>query len=702
MRHITLFLLLLLTIPSLYAQKETYADENYILYKLEARLRKGDKSALLKLAPYLDSKKIIIEYLGYHRLEVEEYTIAHRVIAENTLFTKEEIDFTKEVSTAQFTEFLNRNIDKIIFSEQASSLLITPLDQRNIRFELRAISEVRKQKLENEIQSLLNLEWVKENGIDALIVKRNPSCLLTIASVLYKNRDRYNEYYFDDVNFVSLLQYLTQTDVGVENENGEISWHIHEDFDPASKLNMLIYFSKYYYQYHWDDQRRIFVNPYQEIKPISKEEILFELLGNENDSLSIDAFIQLSTCAPDQVQKLAKEYDEANIHANYILPTFPYRFLIQLVALTEYCRGSQIDYVGSPELQHKMLLLRSKLTFAERRKLEDDLINTLTLDEITAFEYWALVYESSWGLTYSSGRILDVFYSKNWNKLLANKKYLDCYLKKSALFESIGIIGICNNYLVKFTDSSAATKDLLKNYSTNDKQIQAEIEKILNTVPAKTEKVTRSWEGNKNYKVQNLKQELDNLMTNVQDSAQTERKLIEVLSQISYSQIPVAMSAIEDYPFRSLWAKYDFMRSDWGLYFVINDFEKKEVRENFLKVYSTRTEYELYAYYLDLGGIDYKTNDSLDYDKIYELLKYDVVTAFVGGGGGDQDNEAYAIIKLLELTFGTTLGYPDKFCSSNNIYSCSADDRAEAWTAYLRNKKLLKQKHDEPISFHHK
>jgi hypothetical protein len=62
----------------------------------------------------------------------------------------------------------------------------------------------------------------------------------------------------------------------------------------------------------------------------------------------------------------------------------------------------------------------------------------------------------------------------------------------------------------------------------------------------------------------------------------------------------------------------------------------------------------------------------------------------------------YAIVKLLELTHNTTLGYSQKFSNSRGVYSCDADDRANEWMQYLVDNKLLKERHDEPVSFRYK
>jgi len=70
-----------------------------------------------------------------------------------------------------------------------------------------------------------------------------------------------------------------------------------------------------------------FKNKEIEISPVSKEDVLFQLLGSKNDSKALDAFTQLTTCNPQKVIELSDEYEYARIDKSWAIPTFPYRFL---------------------------------------------------------------------------------------------------------------------------------------------------------------------------------------------------------------------------------------------------------------------------------------------------------------------------------------------------------------------------------------
>jgi hypothetical protein len=345
--------------------------------------------------------------------------------------------------------------------------------------------------------------------------------------------------------------------------------------------------------------------------------------------------------------------------------------------------------------------LESKLSFLERRKLENKLIENLTLEQITAFEYQTLLNEKSWELIYSAGRILDVFYSKNWNRLLNDDNHLKLYIKKSLLFNRLGIIGICNNYTKKFQNSDSLIIDKINSLDKSDLDIEKQIANVIKACSVKTKKpniLKKEFDGNKDFLVTNLDVKISKIKK--ESIEKYEDDVTEILSKISYNQIGKALNLIEDIKFNSEWKdKYSFIERDFGFYWLQN-FEEKNERTEFINAYNKYSEYDLYSYYLLQSGIDYLNKDnSFNYDKIFELLKFDVVVAFVGGGGGKRDNEVYALIKLLEIKHKTTLGYPKKVCNSNGTYACYSDDRASEWMQFFIDNNLLKLKHNEPISF---
>ena len=681
------------------------SNKAHPLYKIDKELKLGNKTALYEIAPYFDSKKELEEKFAYNHISARnESEVAKRIVKVNSIFTNTEIIIEENTSSQDFLKFLNANIENITYSKYANAFLITPLETRFVNIRFREITEVKRLKLKDEYQGIFSS--LANQEIKSLIESKDPKSLFIITSELFKERNWLNT--FGDGSkkdeYIKLLQLLTNVEIEVEGDYNKMTWHIDEEYYPIAALNLLCYLSANYPKFKWNENKKIFENNDIKIFAIGKENSLFQLLGSENDSIALSAFIQLTTCNPAKVTELANEYLRADFDHNYVLPTFPYKFLKQLVALTNYCDINNIDFAGTKELQKHIMLLRSDLSFSERRKLEDTLIKIFTLDDITAFEYWALIYEQSWGLTYSAGRMLDIFYSNHFSEILNNNKQLNLYLKKSSIFDNLGIIGVCNNYLKKFTYLKEYGVERLNTLQTTDAEINTEIEKanIICYQPIKifndTMKVNIA---NKDFVVNNLRQNII-AIKKIKDQEKLEDSLTELLSKINYNQIGEAMKEIEDIKFKeSEWKKYSFLERDFG-FFIYDNFDTITGRNEFLADYEKFSEFNFYKNMLIKAESNYFYDDNtLNYDKIFDALKYNVVVAFVGGGGGRQDNEVYSIIKLLELTHKTTLGYPKKLCNSNGIYGCDSQDRANYWLQYLTDNKILKLPHNEPISFHY-
>lgn len=679
----------------------TFLAQNLQLDFLDWQLRKGDLNALNNATEYFNSKTALTEYLGYHIIHTTESKIAKRLVRENSMFLDSEIIIDATTTSENFKKFLSENKKRIIFSNLANAFLITPFDNRKTHFKIIELTEFKWNSLNNKRDELLNLNWVKENAIDNLVKSRNSLALLKIASALLKNRYRFNEYHNNQEEIIDLIKLLTKSQIAVPNESGKLSYHLDKDFYQNSKINLLIFFVNNYKNYKWDDSINAFSNDNLYIKSVSNEKELFERLSSDNDSIAQNAFINLTKLDSKKVSNLSDQYRKFSVSKNCILPIFPYKFLKQLVYLTDYCKEKNIDFVGNEELQKQIKKLKTKLPFSERKKLEDLLINNLTLDNITAFEYWSLIYEKSWSLTYSAGRILDKFYSKNWQELNNNSAYLKTYLLKSRLFDDLGIIGFCNNYLVKFRGASQQVINTIQNLSSTNPKIQRQIENVKEiaiTPLIFIKKEKKAWDGNTSENLKDFNTSFFEIIKQKNDSLEQKKEISSLLSQINYSQIGEVLLSIENLSVEA-YSKYSFMAKDFGFSYI-GKFEENKTRETFLENYYKLSELELYKYYLGHTGIDFtNSNNQLDFDKIYDILKYDINTAFAGGGGSPKDNGVYSVIKVLELTFKTPLGYPSKLCCSNNMYACNSRSRAMEWMNYLRINNHLRNEHSEPVSF---
>jgi len=256
-----------------------------------------------------------------------------------------------------------------------------------------------------------------------------------------------------------------------------LSWDTKDyNFDNNSVLNLLIYFSKNYKNFVWNNSENCFVNQSLKSESIDSISDLFEDLYNENNTIALNAFIKLSQNNPDRVNELAKEKDKIFLErTNDSIPMFPFRFLMQLSLFTEYCKQNNIDFFGNERLSQTLEKLSSKLSFFERKKLENELVESIKPEDITPLEYWTLIYQKKLNLQESVSRILDIYYSKNWNDILNNNLQLSLYLKKSLLFGRIGINGNLNYYIYKFIDNGPETVEILNNIKTDDKNSEFQI-----------------------------------------------------------------------------------------------------------------------------------------------------------------------------------------------------------------------------------
>jgi hypothetical protein len=286
----TLLLIIIILISGLTNNKSF--GQKHAIYTLEQKLMKGDQSALFDIAKYFDSKKEVTEFLGYHIIQTNESAVAKRIAEENCIFTNSEISISSNTTSKDFLTFLNANNSKITFSRLADAYIITPLESRTSKVEFREIPENKRRELQAKYADLITKEWVKEAKIDSLIIKRNSKALLSIASELYKIRYRFNTYHSNENEYTELLQILMGNEIAVENERKELTWHIDKAFYPEASLNLLIYFAGNYSSFKWDEQSSTFRNDRVQVKAIGKEEFLFQLLNNENDSIALDAFIQ--------------------------------------------------------------------------------------------------------------------------------------------------------------------------------------------------------------------------------------------------------------------------------------------------------------------------------------------------------------------------------------------------------------------------
>jgi len=143
---------------------------------------------------------------------------------------------------------------------------------------------------------------------------------------------------------------------------------------------------------------------------------------------------------------------------------------------------------------------------------------------------------------------------------------------------------------------------------------------------------------------------------------------------------------------------YDFLHKDFGL--PIFDLEDPADRLTFATKHKQENEFDFYKYYLKNYGVDFlDEKEELDFNKIYDILSFDIVSPFVGSGGGKRDDYVYGIIKLLEIHFDTRLGFHEKLNEAQSFYTYTSSKRAKAWKTQLEKKNLHNERKKLPPSF---
>ncbi len=658
------------------------------------------------------------EAVGWHRHMTTSGAVARGLILENSLFLKSEIDVEDSRGLRDVYRRALNLAPKIYFDSSIGAFLITPLENRSVNYELRSLYEPEQSKLELARNAILGNEWLSKTDVLAKIRAHDPYAMVVVAKELLKNRRRIIVDGDKGEKYIHLIQLLTGTAVGVFDWKNNITYHIENDYDGAVRLKYTIYWLTHYLDYKWNPSTNRFENTVRVPLNFRDAYKLYLQLHDTNCVSARAAFVRLTEANEDAIKTLNDELDEIS-QVNSCLPTFPKQSLEQLSKLTRYCRDNHIEYKGGNDLLSSLASLRREdITFAQRYKKENELIATLTPSNITKLEYYAVIYESNWGSTYSMGRILDKFYSKNWHSIVSDEKQLALYLKKATLFSRLQIIGSSSRYLCKFTYADAQTIAALKklNFRTKDPEIKEAIEKIITKSywigleQKRKPDVTNLAEHDKKGKrtsadfmrtepvIEKIEDTLLLTFHSTLDTNEKKQQIAKIALQATYSQLPVALKYLSLADGNDFSKRNQLIQEIFGI--PAEYIHSKRDLDIFLKNYHAMNEVALYRYYLKIAGIDIWTrNGKLDYTKVYAVLKYDLTPAFVGGNLLDRSTGIFAVAKMLEAEFGTKLGLPDKNEEIGWGTWVFTPYFRTKWMTYLKEHNLVENQDKESPSF---
>lgn len=326
------------------------------------------------------------------------------------------------------------------------------------------------------IVSLANdYPWMKKNAIHDLMKTENNRAYLYLAADFFKNH--LANYKNKTTPILSKKEYedffieSNQLNIKILGDNGKYK-NIFKEIkssgckDATLKRNFLLYWLTHHEDFEWNQSYSLYLNKHETLEKTENLEKHFRRLVSSNDEAAMESFQQITVGAPAEVMNLSNKYRQLLRSYNKTLPNIRHLYLEQLAVLTDFCRNNDIQYEPSPRLRQKLEQLRGDIPASERYDLENRIINSLEIQEVTAVEYYACLFENNNSFTFSIGRILDYFYSQHWEVVVHNDTQLRLYLKKAALYKRIGTIGSCNVYLNKIESKSeelnTRLNDLLK------------------------------------------------------------------------------------------------------------------------------------------------------------------------------------------------------------------------------------------------
>lgn len=164
------------------------------------------------------------------------------------------------------------------------------------------------------------------------------------------------------------------------------------------------------------------------------------------------------------------------------------------------------------------------------------------------------------------------------------------------------------------------------------------------------------------------------------------------LREAEYGEIPVILDNWRDL---SPAIDYNVFHERFGL--PVFDISNSQTRSDLKRNFQKKDTMQLYQDYLRDFGVDFERGSGrLDFEKIYDLLKYGVVYPFVGDNT-PRNFYVNGLIRVLELHFNDDLNFPEYFEQDKGPNGRSI--RAYSWLQYLENNNVVKGRQTFPPSF---
>lgn len=320
--------------------------------------------------------------------------------------------------------------------------------------------------------------WTNYHALQDIFSTNDPISLKYVGAQLHRKVSIYNDHLGrSEFDIQKIMENKTGLILEVKDDKG--NWTSTYN-DPIAKVNYLLYWYNHYQDYKWNSIKKQFENTQDQILEPDQIDVLFKRLYHKNDSIALDAYTQLTQHNPEAVKNKIDQYNLSVFSGiNLKLPSFAKKSILQLIELTAYCKTHKITFNPSKKLIKRINELDQATTFKEKYQIENQLIKSLNIEDITPLEYYTLIHDKA---NNSISRIVDKWYSENWDLIINDEKESKLYLKKTALYNKLGIIGNVNKYIFKFNNSKPSTIKKLKTIAKleSDDDIKKMVLKALN------------------------------------------------------------------------------------------------------------------------------------------------------------------------------------------------------------------------------
>jgi hypothetical protein len=285
-------------------------------------------------------------------------------------------------------------------------------------------------------------EWIQQNARYDMVTTRTPRLLFYLAAQMRLKSEK-------SAFYAQYLQKLTKIN-SFKAENSpytEGSFKNTNDLATIEKQKDIIrWWAIHAEDFEWDESEHRFVSKAEASARAEEMERQVRRLGSSNDSVAFAAFVHLTEGDPPTVIALVERFRPILRAYNDRLPALNYTYLEQMTALSAYCRKHGFAMKLAANVAAALDTLLQPISEKKRYSIENQILAEIGLSDMTAIEYFALLHSKNEDLGFSTGRIVDIFYAKNWKYVLDNDAQLRLYLKKSALFKNIGVAGVSSVY----------------------------------------------------------------------------------------------------------------------------------------------------------------------------------------------------------------------------------------------------------------